>query len=202
MGTKSASNILHNILVQHEIGYEFVAHNLQEEASNYGFSITEGAVNGFITRALDKKIISIKGKTRPKGQQRTRRVYTLVDKQEWDFKPAGVGSYPGRKVHGKTRGDEQLEFIEDQSKSDIMKNIAENMDTPLVDTPVSEHSIDALIGMPIIEPKREFTSEELSLGEQLVAIAAKVELLENKPEKSLADYSTNDLIEELRKRIK
>lgn len=202
MGTKSASNILHGILVQHEIGYEFDIRSLEEEAKNYGFSISEGAVTGFITRALRKEIISIKGTIRPKGTKRTRRVYTLVDKQDWQFKPASVGSYPGREVHGKARGDEQLELIEDQSKSDIMENIAENMGIPLMDMPVSDHSADALIGLPVIEPKREFTPEELSLGEQLIAIAAKVELLENKPEKSLADYSTNDLIEELRKRIK
>lgn len=199
MGTKSASNILHGILVQHPIGYEFDVRSLEEEAINYGYNFTEGALTGFIARALRKEIISIKGTTRPKGTKRTRRLYTLVDKQDWAFKPAGVGSYPGREVHGKARGDEQLELIEDQTKSDIMKNIAENMGIPVMD-------------IPMLEPKREFTPEELSLGEQqlpisqkLMAIAHEVmnlEVLVNKPEKSLADYSTNDLIEELRKRVK
>ena len=76
------------------------------------------------------------------------------------------------------------------------------MGIPIINIPMSDHNVDALIGMPIIEPKREFTPEELSLGEQLMVLAHKVMHLENKPEKSLADYSTNDLIEELRNRVK
>ena len=215
MGTKSASNILHGILVQHPIGYEFDIRNLQEEAINYGYNFSEGALTGFIARALRKKIISVKGTIRPKDQKRTRRLYTLIDKQDWAFKPAGVGSYPGREIHGKARGDDQLELIEPKEETTLSERVrayADEHGLSTVDMPVSDHSVDALMGLPktpagdiwpdTLEPKREFTPEELSLGEQLIAIAAKVELLENKPEKSLADYSTNDLIEELRKRIK
>lgn len=200
--TKSASNILHGILVQHPIGYEFDIHSLTEESKNYGYDFSEGAITGFITRAINKEIVSIKGTIRPKGQARTRRIYTLVDKQDWRFKPAGVGSYPGREIHGKAHGNDQLELIEDQSKSSIIRDTAEKMGIPIINMPVSDHNVDALMGMPFIEPKREFTPEELSLGQQLMVLAHEVMHLENKPEKSLADYSTNDLIEELRKRIK
>ena len=202
MGTKSASNILHNILVQHEIGYEFDVRDLEEEANNYGYDFSEGAIGGFITRAIDKKIVSVKGTIRPKGQARTRRVYTLVDKQDWRFMPAGVGSYPGREIHGKTRSNDQLELIEDQYKSSIIRDTAEKMGIPIINIPMSDHNVDALIGMPIIEPKREFTPEELSLGEQLMVLAHKVMHLEDKPEKSLADYSTNELLDEIRSRLK
>lgn len=221
--TKSASNILHGILVQHPIGYEFDVASLTEESENYGYDFTTGAITGFIARALRKEIINIKGTARDTGTKRTKRVYTLVDKQDWQFKPAGIGSYPGRELHRKASGDQpelMLEPREEAPKSAIIKKIAHDLGIPIINMPpVADHHVDALIGLPIVHVEdhpidvgpliEEPKEEPLSLHDQLISvsvslgvIAAQVMDLENKPDKSLADYSTNDLIEELRKRIK
>lgn len=70
-------------------------------------------------------------------------------------------------------------------------------------------SVGSLPGRTIhVESKVEQLDPKLavfvpeSLSAQLIEIAAAVELIENKPEKTLADYSNDELAEELRKRMR
>lgn len=186
--TKSASNILHGILVQHAIGYEFDIRTLQQEPINYGYDFSEGAITGFIVRAIRKGIVTVKGTTRPKGQQRTRRLYILVDKQDWLFKSPGIGSYPGRKIMGHHNADQTEIF----ATSAYLDPIPGTDDIPVED----------IIQQIVQNDPEKITYDEGSISDQLINLAIKVNELENRPVKTLSDYSTNDLIEELKTRVK
>lgn len=96
------------------------------------------------------------------------------------------------------------------------EEVIEVEDHPITVGPmITPTQVSDMIGYPIIEPEEEEEAKpELewndipisrqinTIGSMLIEIASKVKIMENKPDKSLADFETNDLIEELRKRVK
>ena len=160
MGKTSASEQLHGLLMQEDVGYKFTKDSLKNKVSDAGLDeISEGAITGFIHRAVRFGHVQFAGKVA--GEHgRMLYQYEVVDREPWEFKPPSKGSPKGRTIG--ERHYQEMPVLSDDT----------NDDTP---APVE------------------------SLHMRLFDLAAEVEALEKK---SLKDYSTDELIAELKRRVK
>ena len=156
MGETSASEQLHGLLMQEDVGYKFTKDSLKTKVSDSGLDgISEGAITGFIYRAVRFGHVQFAGKVA--GEHgRMLYQYEIVNREPWEFKPRSKGSPKGRTM--RERHYQEMLVLSD--------------DTP---TPVE------------------------SLYMRLFDLAAEVEALEKK---SIKDYSTDELIAELKTRVK
>lgn len=155
MGETSASEQLHVLLMQEDVGYKFTKDSLKAKVSDAGLEgISEGAITGFIHRAVRFGHVQFAGKVA--GEHgRMLHQYEIVDREPWDFKPKSHGSHKGRKIG--ERHYQEVPVLKDETPAPIE-----------------------------------------SLYMRLFDLAAEVEALEKK---SLKDYSTDELIAELKRRI-
>ena len=157
MGEISASEQLHGLLMQEDVGYKFTKDSLKNKASAAGLDkISEGAITGFIHRAVRFGHVQFAGKVA--GEQgRMLYQYEIIDREPWEFKPPSKGSPKGRTI-----GERHYqELPENQSQEE-------------------EQTV-------------------ISLSDRLFMLAVEAAELEKK---SLKDYSTDELIAELKKRVK
>ena len=156
MGKISASEMLHTLLMQEDVGYKFTKDSLKIMVSDAGLDeITEGAITGFIHRAVRLGHIQFAGKVA--GEHgRMLYQYEIVDREPWEFKPRSKGSPKGRTM--RERHYQEMPVLSDNTPAPVE-----------------------------------------SLYMRLFDLAAEVEALEKK---SLKDYSTDELIEELKTRVK
>ena len=156
MGETSASEQLHGLLMQEDVGYKFTKDSLKTKVSDSGLDgISEGAITGFIHRAVRFGHVQFAGKVA--GEQgRMLYQYEIVDREPWEFKPRGKGSPKGRTI-----GERHYQE------------------------------------MPVLSDNTPAPVESLYM--RLFDLAAEVEALEKK---SLKDYSTDELIAELKTRVK
>ena len=160
MRETSASEQLHGLLMQEDVGYKFTKDSLKTKVSDAGLDeISEGAITGFIHRAVRFGHVQFAGKVA--GEHgRMLYQYEIMDHEPWGFKPPSKGSRKGRTIG--ERHYQEMPVLSDDT----------NDDTP---APVE------------------------SLYMRLFDLAAEVEALEKK---SLKDYSTDELIAELKTRVK
>ena len=160
MSETSASEQLHGLLMQEDVGYKFTKDSLKTKVSDAGLDgISEGAITGFIHRAVRFGHVQFAGKVA--GEQgRMLHQYKIVNREPWGFKPRSKGSPKGRTIG--ERHYQEMPVLSDDTHDD----------TP---APVE------------------------SLYMRLFDLVAEVEALEKK---SLKDYSTDELIEELKTRVK
>ena len=157
MGKTSASEQLHGLLMQEDVGYKFTKDSLQTKVSDAGLDgISEGAITGFIHRAVRFGHVQFAGKVA--GEHgRILYQYEIVDREPWEFKPPSKGSPKGR-----TMGERHYQEVpENQSQEE-------------------EQTV-------------------INLSDRLFMLAVEASELEKK---SLKDYSTDELIAELKKRVK
>ena len=157
MGKTSASEQLHGLLMQEDVGYKFTKDSLRTKVSDAGLDeISEGAITGFIHRAVRFGHVQFAGKVA--GEHgRILYQYEIVDREPWEFKPPSKGSPRGRTI-----GERHYQEVpENQSQEE-------------------EQTV-------------------ISLSDRLFMLAVEVAELEKK---SIKDYSTDELIAELRKRMK
>ena len=168
MGKISASEQLHSLLMQEDVGYKFTKDSLKNKASDAGLDeISEGAITGFIHRAVRFGHVQFAGKVA--GEHgRMLHQYEIVDREPWDFKPKSHGSHKGRTIKNR-----QYNPVPDLTElhSD------------------SEPEAKTGTNYPI----------QTLLSDQLFLLAVDVAALEKK---SLKDYSTDELIAELKRRVK
>ena len=168
MGKTSASEQLHGLLMQEDVGYKFTKDSLKNKASDAGLDeISEGAITGFIHRAVRFGHAQFAGKVA--GEQgRMLYQYEIVDRGPWEFKPPSKGSRKGRTI-----GERHYQEVpENQSQAGEQLKLVLADDTP---------------------------APAESLYMRLFDLAAEVEALEKK---SIKDYSTDELIAELKRRVK
>lgn len=177
---KSGSARLHEYLCSQPIGHCFTNAELEEATKDWGFG--EGVVSGFIVRAKKKGMIAAVASKSGKGRKPAV-VYQVINHDGWKFHGPGIGSHAGREIHAR--------------KHDPIPSLVDLM----FNRPPKEE--------PMPEPEEEYETDKVlmtydtgSLADQLMELAIKVNDLENRPVKTLADYSTNDLIEELKTRVK
>ena len=156
MGKTSASEQLHGLLMQEDVGYKFTKDSLKNKASDAGLDeISEGAITGFIHRAVRFGHVQFAGKVA--GEHgRMLYQYEIVNRESKKNKQRNKGSTKGRTI--RERHYQEMPMLSD--------------DTP---APVK------------------------SLCMRLFDLAAEVEALEKK---SIKDYSTDELIAELKTRVK
>lgn len=209
--SKSGSHECHDWLSKQPIGHEFtfieLYHDINKDRSQ---ELSMGVVTGFIARAKRMGMIEVIGSVKVLAKRKPIFKYRYVKKVDWKFKPPGIGSHPGREImgrkHDKIDTPESLgQLIQDvdaniKSKGDITRGVAETLGIPVVDMPVSERKHDDMAGLPMLEAEIEY--DQGSLSDQLVNLAIQVNALENRPTKSLSDYSTDELISELKTRLK
>ena len=168
MGKTSASEQLHGLLMQEDVGYKFTKDSLMSKVSDAGLDgISEGAITGFIHRAVRFGHVQFAGKVVGE-HRRMLHQYEIIDRESWAFKPPSKGSPKGRTI-----GERHYQEV-----PEIQSQAGEQLKLVLTDdTPASVES----------------------LYMRLFDLAAEVEALEKK---SLKDYSTDELIEELKRRVK
>lgn len=164
---KSASEQLHGLLMQEDVGYKFTLDTLRTKAQEAGLDVTDGAITGFIHRAQRFGRVCVYGKAQG-ANGRKLAAYEIVDRDPWDFKPKSHGSNKGRKIKNR-----QYNPVPDLTElhSD------------------SEPEEKTSINYPV----------QTLLSDQLFLLAVDVAALEKK---SLKDYSTDELIAELKTRVK
>ena len=156
MGKVSASEQLHGLLMQEDVGYKFTKDSLKTKVSDAGLDgISDGAITGFIHRAVRFGHVQFAGKVA--GEQgRMLYQYEIVDREPWEFKPRSKGSPKGRTM--RERHYQEMPVLSDNTPAPVE-----------------------------------------SLYMRLFGLAAEVEALEKK---SIKDYSTDELIAELKRRVK
>ena len=155
MGNKSATELLHDLLMKEEVGFTFTMQSLRDMAAQAEMDMTQGAITGFIHRASRFGHVQVVGKV--KGNEgRMIHQYEILNRDPWGFKPKSHGSHKGRKI-----GERHYQEVP------VLKN-----ETP---APIE------------------------SLYMRLFDLVVEVEALEKK---SLKDYSTDELIAELKTRVK
>ena len=167
MGAKSASEQLHSLLMKEEVGFKFTKDSLKSKASDAGLDkISEGAITGFIHRAVRHGHVQMVGKV--KGNEgRMLYQYEILNCDPWGFKPKSHGSNKGRTI----------------------KNRHYN---PVPD--LTELHSDS---EPEAKTGTSYPVQTL-LSDQLFLLAVEVAALEKK---SLKDYSSDERIAELKRRI-
>ena len=160
MGNKSATELLHDLLMKEEVGFKFTMQTLKDMAAQAGVDVTQGAITGFIHRASRFGHVQVVGKV--KGNEgRMLHQYEILNRDPWGFKPKSHGSNKGRKI--KNRQYNPVPDAEPEAKTG------------------SNYPVQTL------------------MGDQLFLLAVEVAALEKK---SLKDYSTDELIAELKTRVK
>ena len=160
MGNKSATELLHDLLMKEEVGFKFTMQTLRDMAAQAGVDVTQGAITGFIHRASRFGHVQVVGKVMG-NEGRMLHQYEILNRDPWGFKPKSHGSNEGRKI--KNRQYNPVPDAEPEAKTG------------------TNYPIQTL------------------LSDQLFLLAVEVAALENK---SLKDYSTDELIAELKTRVK
>ena len=167
MGNKSASELLHGLLMKEQVGFKFTMQTLKDMAAEAEMGVTQGAITGFIHRVVRFGHVQMVGKV--KGNEgRMLHQYEILDREPWDFKPKSLGSPKGRTIRNR-----QYNPVPDL--------------TGLHSDPEPEAKTGT--NYPV----------QTLLSDQLFFLAVDVAALEKK---SLKDYSTDELIEELKTRVK
>ena len=147
--------------MQEDVGYKFTKDSLKAKVSDAGLEeISEGAITGFIHRAVSFGHVQFAGKVAGE-HDRMLHQYEIVDHKPWDFKPKSYGSNKGRTI----------------------KNRQYNP------VPDAEPEVKTVTNYPV----------QTLMSDQLFLLAVEVAALEKK---SLKDYSTDELIAELKTRVK
>lgn len=167
MGETSASEQLHGLLMQEDVGYKFTMETLKSMVSDAGLDgISGGAITGFIHRAIRHGCVQFAGKVA--GEHgRMLHQYEILDREPWGFKAKGRGSDKGRTISGRHYNPVPAGAPEPEEKKETVK--------------VSNYPVQSL------------------LSDRLFNLAVEVVELEKK---SLKDYSTDELIAELKTRVK
>lgn len=198
----SGSHECHDWLSKQPIGHEFtfveLYHDINVGRGTNNFLalpvLTMGVVTGFITRAKKMGMIEVIGSVKVLAKRKPIFKYRYVQKVDWKFKPPGIGSHPGREIMGRKHDTAQG-----------IGNLIQQVDEAIAAADTGLHSSPEPLRKegyyPQLAPK-EIEYDVGSISDQLINLAIKVNDLENRPVKSLSDYSTNDLIEELKARIK
>lgn len=187
MGKISGSHVCHDMLSKQPIWWEFTFAELKALINSVGAPLTDGVITGFITRARRMGMIKVIGTAKQDDKRKPIFRYRYEKTVDWQFKSAGIGSHPGRVINGRKHDTaEELGAL-------IMK-ADEQRESPIA-------AVERL-GMEGITKEIEIDYDTRSLSDQLISLAIKVDALENRPVKTLSDYSTNDLIEELKTRVK
>lgn len=175
---KSGSARLHEFLTDKPIGFRFTNAELEEATKDWGFG--EGVISGFIVRAKKKGMVAAVA-SKPGKDKRPAVVYELQSHEAWKFHGPGIGSRAGREINAR--------------KHD----------------PIPPSLVDLMFNRPAVEtapePEEEIVDQVLmeyetgSLADQLMELAIQVNDLENK-KPSLSVFTTDELLEELRSRVK
>ena len=179
---KSGSQRLCEHLLDKPLGYQFTNADLEEATKDWGFG--DGVVSGFIVRAKKKGMVAAVASQKGKGK-RPAVVYELVSHEAWKFHGPGIGSHAGREINAR--------------KHDPIPSLMDLMfNRPKEEEPMSVAQ----------EPEEEYETERVlmtydtgSLADQLMELAIQVNDLENK-KPSLSGFTTDELLEELRSRLK
>ena len=176
---KSGSQRLCEYLLDKPLGFRFTNADLENATKDWGFG--EGVVSGFIARAKKKGMVAAVA-SKPNKGKRPAVVYELMSHEAWKFHGPGIGSHAGREINA-----HKHDLIPLPPLLDLMSN-----------QPKEE---------PMPEPEEGETDQVLmeyetgSLADQLMELAIQVNDLENK-KPSLSGFTTDELLEELRSRVK
>lgn len=166
------------------IGDSFTAWSLHDAMKNHGLSVTYSALTSFLTRALRREMIIVVG-----YGDRKARIYQLIAKPTWEFGHKTIGSLPGRTIH---KEPAIYDLPVDDTAMPITVQASAADDTPL-QMPIPTAAMKFYDGEPV---------KRLTLSDMLINIAADVERMELKPEKQLSDFTTDELMAELKRRVR
>ena len=165
-------------------GDKFTAESLHNAMKAAGRKVTYSALTAFLTRALKREMVKVVGYGARKA-----RIYQLIAKPTWEFGHKTIGSLPGRTIH---KEPAIYDLPVDDTTMPITVQASAADDTPL-QMPIPTAAMKFYDGEPV---------KRLTLSDLLINIAADVERLELKPEKQLSDFTTDELMAELKRRVR
>ncbi len=208
-GIIAGAEMLHETLLTYLVGQKFIGIELLNATrKRWGDDhITIGMLNGYLNKSRHKGMVTIVGKQRHSGHRQKLAVYELLEHQDRKFKSRSKGSTKGRNhIHTNikaTVGVPELPFDKDANIRETVKQMGiKVIDMPIADDNKNSKILDGLkdaakgnIG------KLTHVMVNTSISDILLDCASKVAELENRQEKTLKDFSTDELIKEIRSRI-
>lgn len=181
---KSLASDLFAILVDmFPIGYDFTSAEFKAIETIKGLNASEGAVQGFLNRALKKKNLIVSNTYKsPKGQ--ICYIYKVINHTPWGFHTAGIGSHEGRQIK--------------QSRH-INMGIEENITVIEVKKPEVHFVTDQAVKDWANKCAADGTATDeimLRLSEVMALVEGQREMLSK-----LTDYSDDEIADEVKRRF-
>ena len=197
----SAAEQIHEFLKSnYSIGSEFLSCEFRAALFERGYEFSSGAISGFLDRAINKGVVYVVGVAPNPENNKQVYVYRYTDDTvEWNHKGPSHGSNKGRmtKDFQKKHNPPAMEYdVDKQLKFD--QQIFENAMRKTPENSLTKKEI-IQIALDTEDNKLHVHPYEPSISERLFALASAVQLLEKR---TLKDYSTDDLLEELKTRLK
>ena len=189
---KSGSQRLCEYLLDKPLGFRFTNADLEDASKDWGFG--EGVISGFTVRAKKKGMVAAVASQRGKGK-RPAVVYELVSHEAWKFHGPGIGSHAGREIMGRKHD----KIATPESLGNLIQQVDENLAATGEGLHSSPEPLRKEGHYPQLEHEIEY--DQGSLSDQLINLAIKINELENK-KPSLSGFTTDELLEELRSRVK
>lgn len=191
----SGSSIIHGLLVQQEIGWEFTAQQLEEYVRGFDENFSNGCFTGFIARATKKGMLVVVGK------HANHTVWRLASKEDWRFAGKGHGSYPGREIR---RGSASEKIVVVDSLTALSEQVFQRHAHGAPNDGKIEPSLNAAEWqgggkVTLIEPRDPTPKAVWPMFHQLTELAHSVLRMEQQV-KSLADFTTDELLAEIKQR--
>ena len=197
MSTQADAVKIIELIMAQDLGFSFTQNAIQLLCAKAGYNFSHGAISGTISRAMGKGLLEVSHKVRVGRLNKQANVYKIVEKGDWDHKPKSHGSYPGRESNTVEKID--IAYLGNEIPG-IQVEHTEN-------ATFGSFSPESLNGLPYMEPKKKeidltATFPIGSIGHQLLVLAVEVNDLEFHPVKTLKDYTTDELLDEIKKRVR
>lgn len=124
------------ILKDYPIGIQLTSGDLKVTANTHGIVCSEGAVAGFMNRAVRKEVLKLVGAVIPDLRKNKKAfVYQVLSHEPWDFKAPSKGSLKGRELksynmqdvplieYSGTHNGEPIKVIEAKDKDKVQFGI-------------------------------------------------------------------------------
>ena len=93
-----ASDLFKVLMEEFPIGAEFTSAEFKAVENIKGLNASEGAVQGFLNRAIKKDVIRVT-RTFKSAKGQINYIYQVIKHEPWGFHSAGIGSHEGRKLN-------------------------------------------------------------------------------------------------------
>lgn len=195
---KSLASDIFEILKEYPVGETITSSELKIKCKLRGLQVSDGAVQGFINRAINKGVLKVTGiyKT-PKNQ--TGYFYSILNHTPWNFHGPSHGSTKGRVIKG-TNHQTDLPIIETEAIHNGEKITV--LDKPKIEPKKEEPASPPSLSMA--DWALECVQNGTAFGEMDVRLTEAFALMGalRLSQKTISDMTTDELLAEIKRRTK